>query len=805
MHSLLRNVQFAFRTMTKTPGFMLAVVVTLALGIGANSAIFTVTDALLLRPFPYRDPARLVSVQTVGRDGDRPSNLLRFETVRDRSRSFESVAVWANDDLNLTGNGDPTQVPVARVSPNFFALLGVEPQLGRAFTAEEGRPEGKAVVVLGNALWHTRFHGDPSIVGQTIHMDESAYTVVGVLPANVQFPFVGPADVWMPRYFEYSLIPAARLRLGVGYLNMVARLRGDTTAAQANEELAILNQQYREQNPSLPDASPDMAMKATPLRDLVVGNLRGRVLMLMAAVGVVLLIACGNVASLLLSRALARRREVAVRAALGASRGAIAAQLLTESMVLALVAGALGIALAWGATQALMHWGSAQMPADLPVRLDLRVLGFTALISLLSGVLFGMFPALQLAHIDLNAALREEGRGASTGRRRMRMNHVLVVGQVALSLVLLIAAGLLVRSFVRLLRVDPGFDANSLLTMNVSLSAQRYAKPEQQIAFFDELLRRVSALPGVKDAALSAAEPLSFIRITPVLPQGQPEVPLAKRPFVDIEAVSPQWFRTMRVPMRRGRPLSADDQPLSPPVVVVNESFARQFWPHQDPLTQHVAIGKRPVPAQVVGVAADVKNRGLEQATQPQLYLPFAQLPWGEMNLIVRTAVAPQSLTAAVRAQIAAIDPDQPVTKIQTAEDLMDAGRAQPRFLLILVGAFALTALVLSVIGIYGVVSYSVAQRGQEFGIRLVLGASRADIFRLVLKQGFALSLAGVSAGWIAAFALTRLLGSVLYTIGGHDPLTFLVAPPAFLAIALLASYMPARRATRVSPIDILR
>jgi predicted permease len=805
MQGLLRNIRYALRMIGTNRGFTAAVVLTLALGIGANAAIFSVTDALLLRPFPYRDPAQLVTVQTLDRGKDRPSNLIRYETVRDRSRSFQQVAAWTSDNLNLTGYGEPVQADVVRTSPNFFSMLSVQPELGRSFSADEGRPEGKPVVMLSDALWRSRFHGDRSIVGKPIQLDNSAYTVVGVVPGNVPFPFVGPAEVWTPRYFEYSLVPTDRLRLGVGYLNMLARLKPGVSLQQANSELSVLNQQYRGQNPALPDAAPGIEMAASPLRELVVGDIRSKVLLLMGAVGLLLLIDCANVASLLLARALSRRREVAVRTALGATRGVIVAQLLTESILLALLAGVLGIVLGWGATRALSVWGAAELPQGIVAHVDLRVLAFTLVLSLLAGVFFGVAPALQLATLDINAALREEGRSASAGRSRTRLKDALVVGQVALSLVLLIGAGLLMRSFVRLLNVDPGFDIANVLTMNVTLSTQKYNRPELQTGFFDEVLGRVSELPGVRSAAVSAAEPLSYIRITPVLPQGQPDVPLAQRPFVDIEAISPHWFDTLRVPLRAGRALTHDDQAMSPPVVIVNETFARQYWPNANPIGQHVVIGKRPAPALVVGVAADVKNRGLQQDPQPQLYLPFAQLPWGEMNLIVRTAVPPQTMAAAIRRQIAAVDPGQPVTKIRTVQELMNTARTQPRFLLLLVGALSATALVLAIVGIYGVLAYAAAERRQEFGIRLALGAERADILRLVLRHGFMLALAGVAMGLVAAFVLTRLLSTMLYKTGGHDPLTFVAAPLVFLVIALVASYMPARRATKVSPVESLR
>ena len=805
MQALLRNLRFALRMLWKNPGFTIATILTLALGIGANTAIFTVTSALLLRPFPYPDPQKLVTITARDKTNDREGTLLRYELVRDLNRSFQSVAVWTNDDLNLTGSGEPLQVPVARVSPSFFSMLGLRPQLGRIFTEDEGRPEGKPVVMLSDSMWRTRFRADPNIIGQTVTLDSMPQTIVGVLPADVQFPFMGPADIWTPRYFEYSLMTPQRLRMGVGYLSMVARLRSETTPAQASAELAVLNQRYREVNPTMPDADPAVVMALEPLRELVVGGVRSKVLILSAAVALVLLIACANVASLLLSRALVRRKEIAVRTALGASRSTLIWQLLTESMLLALIAGVLGVGLSWMATRALITWGTTQLPQGIPISIDLRVLLFTLIISVLGGILFGTVPALQLARADPNAALRDEGRSSSAGHTRTHMKNLLVVGQMALSLLLLIGAGLLIRSFGRLLHIDPGFDAENVLTMSISLPTVKYAKREQQIAFFDEVLRRISGLPGVRSAATSAALPLAWIRITPVLPEGQPEVPLSQRPFIDIEAISPEWFRTMRVPIRSGRDFTNADNSLAPKVVIVNETFARQFWPNQNPLGKHIIVGRGPVASEVIGVAADIKNKGIEQDTQPQLYLSFSQLPWGNMNLLVRTAVPPQNMTSAVRAQVAAVDPEQPVTKVQTVDDLVENSRAQPRFTMMLLSVFSAAALVLAVIGIYGVLSYSVAQRRQEFGIRLALGAERTDILRLVVRQGLILSIAGIGLGLIVALFLTQLMSSMLYKVGTRDLATFALTPLVFLGIALLASYLPARRATKVNPIEALR
>jgi putative ABC transport system permease protein len=805
MEGLLRDLRFGIRMLRKNPGLIFAAILTLALAIGANTAMFTVTSALLLRPFPYAEPQRLVHIEVKDRSGSQPGNLLRYELLRDHSQMFQSIAAWTNDNFNLTGHGEPLQVPVARVSANFFSTLGVQPELGRTFTDEEGRPEGRAVVMLTDAMWRNRFAGDPNIVGQTVTLDTTPHTIVGVLPANVQFPFVRQADVWTPRYFELTLMPPQRLRLGVGYLDFVARLRPGIPLERAQAELDVLNQQYREQNPSAPDADPGFVMTVLPLRDLVVSDVRGKVLVLSGAVAVVLLIACANVASLLLSRALARRKEIAVRTALGASRSILVRQLLTESTLLALVAGVLGVALSWAATRALLTWGAGQLPEGIPIGIDLRVLLFALFVSLLTGLIFGTFPALQLSRVNLNTTLQDEGRSTSAGHARTQLKNLLVIGQVALSLLLLISAGLLLRSFARLLRVDPGFDSHNVLTMNVSLPTVKYAKPEQQIAFFEEVLRRVSVLPGVKGAAISAARPLKWVRMTPVLPEGQPNVPLAQRPFVDIEAISPQWFQTMRVPLRMGRAFTAADNAQAPKVVIVNETFARRFWPNQNPIGKHVIMGRWTDPAEVVGMAADIKNKGLAQDTQAQLYLAFPQLPWGNMNLLVRTAVAPLSMTSAVRGEISAVDLDQPVTNIQSVDELMDSSRAQPRFLTWLLGIFSATALVLAVIGIYGVLAYSVTQRQHELGIRLALGAQRGHILNLVVRQGIVLAVAGIAIGLIAATLLTNLMASMLYHVGTRDAATFVPTPLLFLCIALIASYLPARRTAKVDPMQTLR
>jgi putative ABC transport system permease protein len=807
MATLLRDLRFGLRMLRRNPGFTAVAILTLALAIGANTAIFSVTSALLLRPFPYSQPQQLVSIANRDAHGDNSGSnntLVRYEFLRDHAHTL-TVAAWTNDTLDLTGAGEPAQLPIARVTPNFFSMLGVAPALGRAFTDADGRPESRPVVLLSSNLWRARFNSNPAIVGSTLDLDGTPSTVVGVLPAGLDFPFIGKADLFTPRYFEFSLFSTARLRQGVGYLGYLARLHPDNTLAQANSELAVLSEQYIRLNPDIHDAIAGTVMIATPLRDVVVADLRSKLWILTAAVALLLLIGCANVASLLLSRALARRRELAVRAALGASRWAVIRQLLAESMLLAVAAGGLGIALGYAAGRALSAWGATQLPTGMPVTLDARVLLFAVLVTFLTGILTGLFPALQLARADLNSTLRDEGRGLSGSRSRAQLRSLLVVGQVALSLLLLIGAGLLVRSFERLLRTDPGFEPDHLLTMEVSLPTEKYAKPQQQIAFFDETLRRISALPGVKSAAISAARPLETRRVTPLLPEGQPEVPLMQRPFIDIEAVSPQWFRTLRVPLLSGRAFTDADNTDAAKVVIVNQAFARRFWANQNPLGKTIVVGRGPAPSEVIGVAQDVRNRGLAEDPQPQVWLPFPQIPWGDMNLLVRTGVPPLQMASAIRAQISAIDPDQPVTAIQSVDNLMDAGRAQPRFTMVLLAAFSVTALALAAIGLAAMLAWTVVQRRQEMAIRLALGAERNDILWLVVRQGLLLSAAGIAIGLIAGLALTRLMASILYKTSAHDLGTFALAPLIFLVIAWLASWLPARRATKVDPLDSLR
>lgn len=807
--TLLRDLRYAFRLLAKTPGFTAVAVITLALGIGANTAIFTVANTLLLRPLPYADPGRLVLVAAADatqRDQVRQFSLLRFTMLSEQSRSFSGIAAFTSEVFNLTGRGDPEQIPSARVSSNFFDVLGVRPALGRTFVEEEGQPGGKEVALISRELWMRRFGGAKDIVGQSIALDSREYTVVGVLPPRFTFALLGSnVDIWVPRIFELNLMTPEHLRAGVSFLTAVARLRPGTTQAQAQAEMDVLNRQYQRENPTRPDADPRLAIDVGNLQQQLVANIRPAVLLLLGAVGVVLLIACANVASLLLSRALSRKKEIAVRAALGANRVTIIRQLLTESLLLGAVGGAAGILLGHEGTSVLSSLARSALPQIADVEMDFRVLAFTVAISLLSGALFGLMPSLHLSKTDLNTVLRDEGRGSSGGRRRTSARNLLVVVQVALSMILLVGSGLLIRSFIRLEIVSPGFDPKNVLTMQIALPPARYGKPEQMIAFYNQAIKQAQTLPGVQAATISSALPVNPSRLSPVLVEGQPEVPISQRPILNIQTISPGYATVLRVSLVRGREFTDQDDAKAPLVAIVNQTLVRRFWPNDNPIGKRLWIGRMTDATEVVGVFADVKNSSLAADPQPEVILPFPQRPWESLNLSLRAAVDPQSLISAVRGRISGIDKDQPITNVQTLEELLDSARAQPRFTMFLLGVFSATAFVLAIVGIYGVIAYSVAQRTQEMGIRMALGAAGSDIFKLVIGQGLGLAVGGIVIGLVASLALTRTISSQLYQISATDPVAFALSAVLFAAVALIASYLPARRAIRISPTEALR
>jgi putative ABC transport system permease protein len=791
----------AFRTFRAHAAFSAAVVITLAAGIAGNTAVFTLIDATLLRPLPYAHPETLVLLDAV-RQAERTSNgftLDRYETFRDRSRALAAVAVATTDTLNFSGVGMPEQVSVARVSGNFFQTLGIQPAQGRLFTDSDARPESAAVVVLSDAFWRDPRGGDSAPLGRTIRLGSMPFAIVGVLPRGLTFPFIGSVDVWIPRYFELSLFPRERLRMGVGYLTAVARLSPGQSIESARAEASVLDRRYAQTHAAAPDVT-GVETTVTSVREFATAHVRDRLLLLSAAVALVLLIACANVANLLLARGLARNREMAVRAALGASRHAMLRQLLTENLTLAVAAGIVGFALGvavLGAAKAI----APEQFAIAPATPDVRVVVFTAALSVLTGIVFGIAPALRASKTDLEQSLREEGTRSTPSRAHAVVRSSLVIAQVGLSLVLLVAAGLLVHSLSRLLHVDTGFDPDGVLTMSVSLPSSKYATPAQQVAFFDRLLQRVSTLPGVRSAAVSSALPPMKKRMTPLLAEGQPEVPLSDRPVMTIEMVSPRWFATLHVPLRAGRVFTESDNAASPKVLIVNDAFARRFWPNEPAVGKHVALGRQP-PSEVVGVVGDVKNNGLGADAQPQVYVPFAQLPWTNMNLLVRSAAEPRSLVNAIRDDVLSIDPEQPVSAIATVDDLLSGARADLRSTTVLLAAFSVLAFALALLGISAVLAYSIAERRRELAIRIALGARSADVMKAVFGQGFVLVGIGLIAGAATSLIVSKALSNVVYQVSVIDPAAFASAMSLFVLAAGLTMYLPARRAAFT---DVLR
>lgn len=798
-----------FRTLLHRPGFAALAIVTLGLGIGAGTAIFTVVNGLLLRPLPFRDPSRLAELSANAR-GDRQGagwlSYGHFTLQRDRNRAFASLAACTFEMFNLTGHGDPEQIPSARVSWNFFQALGIEPRAGRTFLPDEDQRGAQPVVLISYELWQRLFSGDPRAVGKTLTLDSQDYTIVGVVPPGISFPLIGnKIEIWAPRVFDLSLVTPARVEAGGTYFHVVGRLRPGVSREQAAAEAQGLFQQYRHDNPGKYDATIDIAMGVRDLHESFIANARPTLLVFAAAVALVLLIACSNVASLQMARAVGRRKEFAIRTALGAPRWAIVRGLIVENIALALVSAALGVVLALVGIHYLGSLGESTFPQAQHLRPDAWVFAFALAVALASGVLIGLMPALEMSKSDLNSVLRDEGRGSSGGRRHSLARSAMVVAQVALSTVLLVGSGLLIRSFARLSAVNPGFEPRHLLTLQMTLPVSKYAKKPQIVSFYDAVLREVQSAPGVEGAALSTAEPAFPTHQTPALFEGQPLVPVGKRPIINIQQLSPGYARTLRIPLLLGRMFDEHDDATAAPVALVNQTAARRFWPDGGAVGRHVWIGNLPAPFEVVGVLADVKNAALASPSEAEVFLPFPQLPWTLLCLSVRTAGDPRGSVGAVRRAIAAVDREQPLTRVMTAEELLATANAEPRFTMFLIGVFSAAAFVIAAVGIYGVIAFSVAQRTQELGIRMAVGAARTDVFRLVIVNGLRLTTAGLLIGLAGSLAATRLIATLLYQTSATDPVTFLASAALFAAVSVLASYLPARRAAAVDPTNALR
>jgi putative ABC transport system permease protein len=801
-----KDILHAGRLLRKNPAFAATAVLTLALGIGGNTAMFTVIHAVLLKPLAYQDPGRLVRIPS-----EKHLTPVRYQDLRTAAKSFTEVGAYAiaPENMTLSGGAEPESIRAARVSANFLRILGIAPALGRSFLPEEDTPGGPAVAMISAELWQRRFGGDPLVAGRTATLGTVPYTIVGVLPAGFQFPFSG-LDVWVAQPTELSLIPPtmrSRSSIVIGF----ARLKDGVSLDQARAELDVLSRQYMAAHPGMPDASPGEQMIPGILKDQLVAEVRSTLWMLSGAVGFVLLIACANVASLLLARAASRSREFALRAALGAGRRRLIGQLLAESVLLAGAGGALGVLLAKWSLSAIPRLTSFNLPRAAEIQMDWSVLGFALALSIATGVLFGLVPSLGASRPDLAGVLRASGEAAGRGSSKRYLGigarGVLVIGQVALSLVLLIGSGLLIESLVRLRGVDPGFQPANVLTMHIALPPARYDTDPKRAAFFDELVRRVEAVPGVRSATVALTAPTTGYLGTRVQVAERPTEKLSERTITAFQSISPDYFRTLEIPLRRGREFTGSDKAGTRPVIMINETFARHFWPEYpnglSPVGQHLLMGVGSTPLEIVGIVQDAHDLDLDP--RPEMYQPLLQLPQQSMVLEVRTQGDPKRFIKAVRSEVLAVDRDQPVTAIKTLEEIVDASVGQQRLSMILLGVFAGVALLLAMVGLYGVIAYSVTQRTREVGVRRALGAQQGDILRLVLSQGLGLTLAGVVAGIGGALALTRVMKNLLFHVSATDPATFAGIALLLVVVALAASYVPARRAMRIDPMEALR
>ena len=820
MDSLLQDLRYAMRMLAKSPGFALVAVLTLALGIGANTAVFTIVNAVLLRPLPYRQPQQLVKIWGQYAKQGIPQNWIsepEWWDMRAELRSFDAMAAFSTGSgANLTRQGsEPLRVITSQASADLFPLLGVQALQGRVFTADEDQPGHDHVAVLDNGFWQSQMAADRGVVGKTIELNGESYTVIGVLPKG--FNFGGETHLWTPLALDRAK-PNDR---GSHYLEVVARLKTGVTAAQASAELDGFVKRMSARFPDNYRESSGFGMFIRPLQTEITGDVKPGLLVVFAAVGFVLLIACINLANLLLARASSRGREMAVRAALGAGRVRLVRQLVTESVVMAVIGGGLGILIATWATEVLRRMAGTTLPSTATVRVDSQVLLFAVGISVLTGILFGLAPALQMSSPRIYESLKDAARGTSaSGGHKLR--HGLVVAEISMALVLLVAAGLMVRSLQRLLQVSPGFQTEHLLSVRTSLPQTQYKDAAAATAFYRQLTERVRTLPGVKQGGAVTILPMSGVHSSGSTFVDQTSVPGLQvfrpfqKPFIEADqrSVTAGYFETMEIPLVRGRLFAASDDANAPLVMIVDEEFAKRFWPDRDPIGQRIATGaipksNPPVPQwrTVVGVVGHIKNDSLDQQGREQVYRPAAQtnFPLRTMYTAVRASGDPSTLASAMQREIHALDPSLPVYEIKTMDELLGASMAQRRFNMVLLVAFGALALTLAAIGTYGVMSYSVSQRTQEIGIRMALGASRSDVLKMVVGTAMRLAAAGVVIGLVAALAATRLMSSLLFGVRSSDPLTFAAVAVVLIGTALVATYLPARRATRVDPMVALR
>ena len=809
IETFLQDARYAFRMLRKNPGFTAVAVLTLALGIGANTAIFSVVYAVLLKPLPYANPNQLVSAfqantqEGVPEDGTSYPN---FEEWRAQNHVFSDLSTINFHQLTLTGSGEPSVVNTCVVTPQHFALLDVKPLQGRIFYLDDGKQGAPPIVILSENLWRGTLGADPKIVGSSITLDKRPFTVVGIMPAAFRSPFINNAqDVWIP-LVQDPLFGSWMARRGGHWLPVFGRLKPGVSLAQAQAEMDTISERLASEFPA---ENKGWTVRLVPMQKEIVGDVRTALLVLLGAVGLVLLIACANIANLLLTRATSRSKEIAVRTALGAGRSRIIRQLLSETAVLGLLGGVVGIALAYWGVRAL----SSLLPDNLPqlnaIRVDNFVLIFALALSAIASVAFGLVPALFVSKSDIQASLREgSSRSGESGNRR-RARSFLAAAEIALAMVLLVAAGLLLRSFSKLTSVSPGFDAQHIVKAEVSLPQFQYSKPQQWTAFSDQLLAGIQAQPGLQDSAIAIPVPIAdgFINLGFEI-VGVPPASSSDSRLANYVSVSPNYFRVMGIPLLSGRLFNQQDIADAPRVTLISKALAQRYFPNQDPIGKHLNFGFPPngdVSREIIGIVGDVRDKSLGDAPAPMMYVPFSQAPFWGANLVVKSTLSTSAVATSIRQQVQKIDKDLPVTDVEKLPDLLDASVSQQRFRTFLLGLFAAMALILAATGIFGVISYSVSRRTNEIGIRVALGASRSTILRMILRETLILAAVGLAVGLPCALAASHLIGHMLFGVSANDPLTLAAVAFALAAVAALAGFVPARRAMQVDPMVALR
>jgi predicted permease len=818
MQTLLQDLKYGARMLARAPGFTIVAVLTLALGIGASTAVFSIVDAVLLKPLPYPQADRIVFPWRQTPPGidlgysEIPWGARTFRDFQRDIKGFQDIGAFEAAGFNLTGTGDPVRIDGVRASSGFFRTMGVAPLLGRTFLDEEDHAGHDREVILGYGLWQRKFGGDPGVVGRTLELNGESYSVVGVMPNGFAFPrseempgsfqFPRQPEMWVPAITDISADSTAPDEFAV-----IARLKPGVSVSQSQTELNVLAKEWEK----VPNGAGWFNSKITPLTSQVAGDTRRPLLLLLCAVGVVLLIACANVANLLLARSLGRRREFTLRAALGAAQSRLARQLLTESVLLAFFGGVVGLLLGELAIRFVKTFGPLNIPRLYEIRLDLGVFAFTFAVTLLTGLLFGLAPAFGATRENLVETLKEGGQRSGSGPARQKIRSALLVSEVALALVLVIAAGLLVRTFFHLLKVDPGFNTSRVLMFELTLPGARYPDKDSLAGVYGKVLNRLNDIPGVQAAGLGSPMPMSGGQESSAfaIPGRTFDKSLDHAPIASYTIASPGYFSAIGTPILRGRPFLDSDTADSQPVAIISKTLADQFYPGEDPIGKSIKLPPAKFPTlTIVGIAADVKHFTVRESTGPEFYVAYTQKPYPDMltmQVALRTQADPRAIIGSAREAIRSVDPTLPIAKVSTLATLVDDSMTQPRFSMLLLAAFAALALVLASIGIYGVISYAVAQRTQEFGIRLALGAQPRNVFSMVLGQGARLALLGIVLGFIAAFAATRLMASLLFGVQPTDPITFVAVPSLLMGVALLACYIPARRATRVDPLVALR